>query len=197
MANYGNHINEPGQYPTTAWTEMELPEQDFGSGAAGTPQPSDTIDQGTTNTAGQYPHHDYFTGVPYSIGGMSGSGAPGSTGISSPDDGGSDQVTFSKNAAFKGEREPTGMQDGMPAYTVGVQVSGKGDWTQANSQGYQADARLQMPGVAGNTPAPGDTNRYQTDPQPARSSGHVMYGGFLNGQRPPTPRHPSFSGPGT
>jgi hypothetical protein len=201
MATHGsNHSEEPGQYPTTAWNQFGLPEQNFGSGAPGSAAPSSTVDQGTTNEPGQYPDRDDFTGVTYSLGGAAGTGAPGSAGVGADSQGGPggpDRVTYSKVTFYKGQRsdgeefsEPGGLGYGVD--TVSATVGGKGDWTQANPQGYQADQ--QMPGVAGNTPAPGD-GRFQTDGQ--NGSGHVLYGGWLKGQRPGTSRHPGNSGPGT
>jgi hypothetical protein len=199
MARYdSDHVNQPGQYPTTAWGEMDLPEQSFGSGAAGSRPPSDALDAGSTNEPGQYPARDDFTGVPYSLGGASGSGAPGTAGIARDGTGGSDSVAYQLPTFYKGQRDEAhydGENDsGYVQDTVQAQVSGDGDWTQANPEGYNAPDRYQMPGTAGNTPTPG-SGRYQTDD--GNSSGHVMYGGFLNGQRPSTNRHPSFSGPGT
>lgn len=203
MTNFNSKTTEvPGQYPTETWHEYGLPEQNFGSGAAGTAQPSTVQDQGKTNEPGQYPDRDDFTGVVYSLGGAAGSGAPGSTGAPYDNIGqGPDTVTYDKPTTYKSQYDDGNYDEadggGFQQNTTNATISGKGDWTQANAQGYQADARFQMPGVAGNTPAPGDAGRYQTDANPAASSGHVMYGGFLNGQRPSTPRHPSFSGPGT
>jgi hypothetical protein len=203
MATYDSeHVNQPGQYPTTAWTEFELPEQNFGSGAAGTVRPSSVEDEGNTNQAGQYPDRDDFTGVPYSLGGPSGSGAPGSAGIAYDGQGGPDTVTYDKPEFYKGQHDDGAFDEadgrGNAKNTIQATVSGQGDWTQANPEGYLAPAQFQMPGVAGNTPAPGDSARFQTDAGPnPNSSGHVMYGGFLNGDRPSTSRHPGFSGPGS
>lgn len=193
MANYNSKdTEEPGQYPTTAWHLFGLPEQTFGSGAAGSNQPSGELDKGHTNQPGQYPSREDFTGVA-----LDGSGAPGTQGVSAGNPGGSDSVTYDFPTFYKGQRDPGPHDEGEEGYhqdTTNATVSGRGDWTQANTQGYQADAQYQMPGVAGNTPAPGD-GRYQTDGQDG--SPHVMYGGWLKGQRPGTTRHPNFSGPGT
>ena len=197
MARYDSKTTEePGQYPTTTWGLMGLPEQTFGSGAPGTAAPSTEIDPGGTNQPGQYPNREDFTGVA-----MDGSGAPGTQGISGGNTGGPDSVTWDEPTFYKGEYTAGNFDDdgagegkGYSQVTTGGRVSGRGDWTQANSQGYQADAQYQMPGVGGNTPAPGDGGT-QTDGQDG--SPHVMYGGWLKGQRPGTSRHPGFSGPGS
>lgn len=193
MAQYDSKsTEEPGQYPTTAWHWFGLPEQKFGSGAAGSGQPSTEEDQGGTNQPGQYPSREDFTGVA-----LDGTGAPGTQGISGGNTGGSDRVVFDEPTFYKGQHTSGNFDDGGQGYkqdSTGATISGRGDWTQANSQGYQADAQYQMPGVAGNTPSPGD-GRYQTDGEDGSS--HVMYGGFLNGKRGGNARHPRFSGPGT
>lgn len=203
MATHGSNFSEqPGQYPTTAWDLMGLPNQNFGSGAAGTTPQDSTLDAGGSNQPAQYPGRETFTGMA-----LDGSGAPGTQGVAmSPvtGPGGPDTVTFDEPTFFKGEFDqgPNGVYDddgkglgkGYKQNTTQATVSGRGDWTQANLQGYQADPQYQMPGVAGNTPAPGD-GRYNTDGQIA--SGHVMWGGWRRGQRPATPNHPGYSGPGT
>jgi hypothetical protein len=196
MARYNSGTTEePGQYPTTTWSEYGLPEQNFGTGAAGTTRPSSVQDEGDTNEPGQYPDRDSFTGEPYSLGGTSGSGAPGTAGA--PYDGvgaGRDTVEYSKPTFYKGQRDPGGNEPGYTSVTASGNVNGPGDWTEANSAGYDAPAQFQMPGVAGNTPTPG-SGQFQTDG--GNGSSHVMYGGFLRGDRPSTSRHPNFSGPGT
>lgn len=194
MASYpGDHTEEPGQYPTTAFHLFGLPEQNFGSGAPGGSPQSSQVDQGTTNEPGQYPAKETFTGVA-----LDGSGAPGTSGV--PYGGGSagpDSVAYSKPTFYKGQREPneTFSQPNGTGYeqeTVKASVSGTADWTQANAHSY-GDG-YDMPGVAGNTPIPG-SGQYQTDGQ--NGSGHVMYGGWLKGSRPSTPSHVAGSGPGT
>lgn len=192
MASYpGNHSEEPGQYPTTAFHLFHLPEQDFGSGAPGGSPQSSKVDQGTTNEPGQYPAKETFTGVA-----LDGSGAPGTSGIPySPagGSGGGDTVAYSKPTFYKGQREPneTFSEPGGLGYeqeTVKASVSGPGDWTQANPHSYGGG--WDMPGVAGNTPVPG-SGQHQT------GAGNVMYGGWLKGSRPATSQHVAGSGPGT
>jgi hypothetical protein len=194
MASYpGNHSELPGQYPTTAFHLFELPEQNFGSGAAGGSPQSSKQDQGNTNEPGQYPAKETFTGVA-----LDGSGAPGTAGV--PYGGGSsgpDSVTYSKPTFYKGQRDPdtTYSQPDGTGYaqeTVKAAISGTADWTQANNHSY-GDG-YEMPGTAGNTPQPG-SGRYQTDGQDGTS--HVMYGGWLKGHRPSTSTHVAGSGPGT
>lgn len=202
MAKYDStSTEEPGQYPTTAWGRMGLPEQNFGSGAPGTNQPFDDIDEGGTNEPGQYPDRDPFTGVSYA--GFQPDGSPG-VGYGEAFAGGGDTVvwdepTFYKDvaAADAGEKyddDGAGEMKGYRQQSASFQTGGDGDWTQANAEGYNARASLQMPGVAGNTPTPG-SGQHQTDGEDG--SGHVMYGGFLRGRRPSTSRHPAGSGPGT
>lgn len=199
MAKYDSMTTEePGQYPTTAWHLMGLPEQNFGSGAAGSQAPSKNLDPGGTNQPGQYPDRDDFTGVSYA-----GFQPDGSGGVGFPatpfDKTGSDTVafdepTFYKDMAAAGDEyddDGAGQQKGYRQATVQADIQ---QWTEANAAGYLAPDSLQMPGVAGNTPVPG-SNQYQTDGQDG--SGHVMWGGFRRGQRPATAKHPTVSGPGT
>jgi hypothetical protein len=192
MATYGsNSTEEPGQYPTTEWSDFGLPEQNFGSGAPGGSPTSSEIDVGATNEPGQYPSRESFTGVA-----LGGTGAPGTQGVPNeagtgePAIGGAaDTIVFSKTTFYKSMYEPQGMEQGYVTETAHDQVSGPADWTQANDYGYAAPAEYQMPGVAGNTPTPG-SGQFQT------GAGNVMYGGRLNGTGH-TSQHPSWSGPGT
>jgi hypothetical protein len=185
MASYGGGKNteEPGQYPTTTWSQFGLPEQNFGSGAAGSSPPSNEEDTGGTNQPGQYPSREDFTGVA-----LDGSGAPGTQGVSPGTGTGSDSVTYSGTTFYKGERDPGGMEQGYLQKQGSGSVSGPADWTQANAHSY-GDG-YDMPGVAGNTPTPG-SGQHQT------GAGNVMYGGWLKGSRPATSKHTSGSGPGT
>lgn len=195
MATYDSSTTEePGQYPAPAFTKMGLPAQTFGSGAPGSAQPSKLRDQGSTNEPGQYPAREMFTGVP-----LGGSGAPGTNGIPYDGTGGGDSITYSAPTFYKGMREdgdqfsqPDGT--GYQEFNIKGQVSGPSDWTQANPHSYGGG--WDMPGVQGNTPAPGDRDRFQTDGTDD-STDHVMYGGWLKGSRPATENHPSFSGPGS
>lgn len=198
MARYDSHTTEePGQYPTTAWHLMELPEQNFGSGAPGTDRPFDEIDKGGTNEPGQYPSQDPFTHVSYA--GFQPDGSAGAGWESPPRAGGGDSVTFDDPTFYKStyddstryDDDGAGEMKGYRQYTANVDIA---QWTEANDEGYNARASLQMPGVGGNTPIPGG-GQYQTDGQ--NGSGHVMWGGFRRGQRPATDRHPTVSGPGT
>lgn len=182
MARYSSSdVNQQGQYPTSAWSQFGLPEQNYGTGAPGGSPTSSAEDAGHSNEPGQYPERETFTGVT-----LGGTGAAGSSGVTSSG-GGPDSVQVSRPTFYKGEHEPGGMTEGAITFTTSGTVAGKGDWTQANDQGYQAST--QMVGVAGNTPAGGDT-QFQT------GAGSVMYGGRLNGTEH-TSRHPSWSGPGT
>jgi hypothetical protein len=190
MARYGSSsTEEPGQYPTQAWSDFGLPEQNFGSGAPGGSPTSSQVDQGDTNEPGQYPARETFTGVA-----LDGTGAPGSQGIpyGGETGGGPDTVTASRTTFYKSEFDakadfsgPDGA--GYGQFTTQVSVSGPADWTQANENSYGSG--WNMPGVEGNTPAPG-SGQFQT------GAGSVMYGGRLNGTEH-TSKHPSHSGPGT
>lgn len=193
MARYDStDTEELGQYPTQAFHLFGLPEQNFGSGSPGGSPQSSLTDQGTTNEPGQYPAKETFTGVP-----LDGTGAPGSAGVPYDGAGGPDSVVYSRPTFYKGMREDgQGFSQsngtGYEQETVPGAVSGTADWTQANPHSY-GDG-YDMPGVQGNTPQPG-SGRYTTDGQ--NGSGHVLYGGWLKGQRPGTHSHVAGSGPGT
>ena len=196
MANYGsNSTEEPGQYPAPAFAQFGLPAQNFGSGAPGGMPTSSEVDMGDTNEPGQYPDRDTFTGVTYSLGGPSGSGAPGTTGIGRDLAGGPDTIRATKATFYKSIYEvvddPAGWDEsngaGYKQITVHDSVGGYADWTQANDHSYGPG--FNMPGVEGNTPTPG-SGQFQT------GAGNVMYGGRLRGTEN-TSKHPSFSGPGT
>lgn len=179
MARYdSNQVNQTGQYPAPSFTGYGLPAQSQGSGAPGGGQFAGNRDPGGTNQPGQYPGRSEFTGSA-----LDGTGAPGSAGVGAPTGGaystvgGGDTAVYTEfDAGYKGERDSNGMVQGSLSSSASSSVAGKGDWTQANGQGYQAADNLQMPGVAGNTPAPGD-GHFQT------GRGRVLRGGFMNGQR--------------
>jgi hypothetical protein len=191
MASYGsNSTEEPGQYPTTEWSDFGLPEQNFGSGAPGGSPTSSEVDQGDTNEPGQYPARETFTGVA-----LGGTGAPGTQGIGRDLVGGPDTISATKPTFYKSiyeVAEPGAIWDeangaGYKQIVVHDSISGEADWTQANDHSYGPG--FNMPGVEGNTPTPG-SGQYQT------GAGSVMYGGRLNGTGH-TSQHPSWSGPGT
>src|SRR5712691_3886247 len=101
MARYGSgSTEEPGQYPTQAWSDFGLPEQNFGSGAAGGSPTDRTEDQGGANQPGQYPAQETFTGVS-----LGGSGAPGSQGVPAGAErvGGADTIVYDRPTFYKGE----------------------------------------------------------------------------------------------
>jgi hypothetical protein len=213
MARYdSSDANIPGQYPAPSFTGFGLPVQDETSGAGGSPPAGGSVvDMGDTLEPGQYPPREDFTGVP-----LGGSGAPGSPGVGYHPNGdgqyagGGDAVTYSKDTTWKSEHDHMGMDPGYVQMQTAAQVAGAPgnmDWTQANPQSYAGRDDLFIPGLAGNMPLPG-SGRYQTDQAPAGggdittsgpadSSGRVMYGGYLNGQRPATNQHPGTSGPRT
>jgi len=186
MARYGsNSTEEPGQYPTTAWSMFGLNEQNFGSGAPGS-SGSKEQDTGGSNEPGQYPARETVTGVA-----LGGTGAPGSQGITNSS-GGPDSITYSKPTFYKSEYELdenfNGPGDqGYREDTIRDSISGPNDWTQAADGSYGGG--IDIIGVKGNTPESG-SGRFQT------GAGSVMYGGRLNGTEH-TSKHPSWSGPGT
>ena len=190
MARYSsNSTEQPGQYPAPAFTQFGLPAQTAGTGAPGGPPQSSAIDAGNSNEPGQYPARETFTGV-----GLDGTGAPGTQGIPNeavtgePSVGGPmDSIEYSHPTFYKTMYDEQGMEQGYAHSTARDQVSGQGDWTQANDYGYGPG--WNMPGVEGNTPAPG-SGQFQT------GKGNVMYGGRLNGTGN-TSKHPSWSGPGS
>lgn len=195
MAGYNSSdVNIPGQYPAAAFAGFGLPVQDETSGAAGSaPAGGQMEDVGGTLEPGQYPAREDFTGVP-----LGGSGAPGSEGVGQPQpQRGPDSVTWTIDTTQKSEHDGSGqgMVQGYVQKQTSAQVSGPGNWTEANAQSYDGADNLFLPGLAGNMPVPG-SGRYQTDGgtgggTPAggvNSSSRVMYGGFLNGSRPGHPR---------
>jgi hypothetical protein len=194
MASYDSKsTEEPGQYPAPAFARFGLPAQTFGSGAPGGSPTSSEVDAGDTNEPGQYPNRETFTGVA-----LNGTGAPGGPSVGPNDvSGGPDTVTFTKPTFYKGIYEVVNDQaswdePGGGGYKEEVahdHTSGPADWTQANDYSYGPG--FNMPGVEGNTPTPG-SGQFQTG-----GAGQVLYGGYLNGNRPGTGSHPSHSGPGT
>lgn len=150
--------NEPGQYPVTpSWGDAifggPLPTGTGAPGSTGARRGQAGTD--ATNEPGQT--SDGLTGVTDAQ--ITQSGAPGSQGAVDSD-GGADSVTF------------TAASDGINPYrmvTTSDDISGPGDWTGANDQGY-ATGGPQLPGIAGNEPQAG-AGRYQP------GGGSVMRGG--------------------
>jgi hypothetical protein len=146
--------NEPGQYPV-----MGVNAQIFGgplpsgTGAPGSAGASGTPD--ATNEPGQV--SDGFSGVTDAE--ITDTGAPGSQGAV-VHDGGGDSIMYTEASA------------GINPYrmdTTSDNVSGNGDWTGANDQGY-ASGGPQLPGIKGNEPEAG-SGRFQP------GAGTVMRGG--------------------
>lgn len=173
MARYdSSSTEEPGQYPAPAFAGFGLPSQNMGTGAPGGSPPSHETDPGGTNEPGQYPSTEDFTGVA-----LGGTGAPGTQGITAGT-GGGDSVVYSEPTFYKGQQD-AGPDNGPNSAgnlqsTATGSVSGEADWTQANTKSYGPG--FNMPGVEGNTPAPG-SGQFQT------GSGTVKHGGYMNGQR--------------
>jgi hypothetical protein len=145
---------EPGQYPVGGWGNAifggPLPD---GTGAPGSQGARGAADP--TNEPGQV--SDGLTGITDAE--ISNTGAPGTQGAVDHD-GGADSITY------------TYPNDGIGPYaqvSVSDDLSGPGDSTGANDQGY-ATGGPQLPGIKGNEPQAGGS-RYQP------GGGHVMRGG--------------------
>jgi hypothetical protein len=148
--------NEPGQYPVTGVNAQifggPLPSGTGAPGSAGAPIEG-TAD--ATNEPGQV--SDGFSGVTDSE--ITSTGAPGTQGAQDHD-GGSDAIMYTEASA------------GIYPYrmdSTSDNVSGNGDWTGANDQGY-ASGGPQLPGIKGNEPEAG-SGRFQP------GGGSVMRGG--------------------
>jgi hypothetical protein len=149
--------NEPGQYPAGDWGNAifggPLP---TGTGAPGS-QGGQTAGLDPTNEIGQ--NQDTFSGVPDGkIAGTGATGAPGTQGA--VDSTGGTAITY------------TVPNDGIGPYvstSVGDNVTGFNESTQANDQGYGSGGP-QLPGLKGNEPLAG-SSRYQP------GAGNVMRGG--------------------
>jgi len=153
----GDPTTEPGQYPPpdqNAFFGGPLPTS---TGAPGTQGARGTGSVDPTNEPGQTT--DSLTGLPASD--VASTGAPGSPGADPSLGSGPDSVTITRPGSYL---SGSNAQD-----TVRAAVSGPGDWTQANNEGYGSDAN-QLPGLKGNQPAPG--GRFQPG-----GGGQVLRGG--------------------
>jgi hypothetical protein len=143
--------NEPGQYPPGSFFGIAVPS---GTGAPGT-SGAGTAGGDPTNEPGQVAGLGPF-GV--SQAGVVKTGAPGSAGA--PPDGGPESgttVTYTRPGSYL---SGTYEQD-----TYHDDISGAGDWTQANEEGYAGGGK-QLPGIQGNQPT-----------STGAGGGHVMRGG--------------------
>lgn len=145
--------SEPGQYPVDQQIfGGPLPDGTGAPGTAGGSAPPDP-----TSLAGQ--SADSFTGL--SGDDINSTNAPGSAGAAMPAGGGPDAVTFTRPGSY---------QSGSYAQdTVRDEVTGPGNWTEANESGY-ATGGPQLPGIQGNEPVAG-SDRYQP------GGGRVLRGG--------------------
>jgi hypothetical protein len=147
----GDPTAEPGQYPSSLFG-MPLPQ---GTGAPGSQGARGAADP--TNQPGQV--EEGFTGLGPSD--VADTGAPGSAGASPALGQGEDTVTYTPMTAGLGTYRTESVQD---------EISGPGDWTAANDQGY-ASGGPQLPGVKGNEPSVNE------GPYTANSGGRVLRGG--------------------
>jgi len=145
--------NQPNQYPGSLFG-MPLPQ---GTGAPGTQGATRTAATDPTNQPGQLEEGLTGMGPPQT----DHTGSPGTQGAQAALGAGPDQVTFTKLSAGIGPYQ---------TQTVNDEISGPGDWTGANDQGY-ASGGPQLPGVKGNEPS------VSTGPYTAKSGGRVLRGG--------------------
>jgi len=156
VAASGDPTNEPGQYPVGGWGDAifggPLPS---GTGAPGSQ--GARLGGGTdpTNEPGQV--DDGLTGL--STVDITTTGAPGTTTNANQPEGGT-MVTYTRPGSF--------MSGTYQSDTYHDDLSGPGDSTQANDEGY-ASGGPQLPGIRGNEPVPG--GRFQP------GSGRVLRGG--------------------
>jgi hypothetical protein len=151
----GDPTNEPGQYPPGSWGDAifggQLPS---GTGAPGSAGGHAALDP--TTEQGQL--EDGFTGLTTDE--ITQTGAPGTQGAVDHT-GGGDAITYTTPTDGIGPYQMTSTTD---------DVTGPGDWTGANDQGY-ATGGPQLPGIKGNEPQAGQ-GRFQPG-----GSGKVMRGG--------------------
>jgi hypothetical protein len=153
----GDPTTEPGQYPPGNDSGIFGGPLPTGTGAPGTQGARGTGGVDPTNEPGQT--LDSMTGL--SAQQVSSTGAPGTQGAEPDLGSGSDSVTFTRPGSY--------LNGSYAQDTVRDNVSGPGDWTQANSEGYGNDTN-QLPGLKGNQPVPG--GRFQPG-----GGGRVLRGG--------------------
>ncbi len=148
--------NLPGQYPVEGVNAQifggPLPSGTGAPGSAGAPIQGSSD---PTNLPGQI--DDGLTGL--SEAEINSTGAPGTQGAVDSD-GGSSAIMYTQASAGINPYQMESTTDN---------VSGTGDWTAANDQGY-ASGGPQLPGIKGNEPEAG-SGRFQP------GSGRVMRGG--------------------
>lgn len=151
--------NEPGQYPPGSWANALFGgPQPTGTGAPGTQGARPDASTDPTAEPGQMTEGISGIGPPETVD----SGAPGSATMHvSPDSsGGPDMVTYTDPGSY--------LSGSYDSYEVNTTLSGTGDSTQANREGY-ASGGPQIPGIKGNEPVPG--GKFQP------GSGRVLRGG--------------------
>ncbi len=156
-AHGGDPTNMEGQYPPGAWgTALFGGPQPMGTGAPGTQGARYSGGDDPTNEPGQL--NEGLSGLGPADTARTGAPGRATTPVSA---GGGTAISFT---------DP-GTLPGVGAYrseTVSDDLAGPRDSTQANDQGY-ASGGPQLPGIAGNEPAPG--GRYQP------GSGRTLRGG--------------------
>jgi hypothetical protein len=144
--------SEPGQYPPGDWsTAMFGGPLPTGTGAPGSePARATAAETDATNLPGQL--GEVFTGVPVSDAeGYSPSLKIGTRGADPSTGTGPDSVEFTRPGSY--------LSGSYAVATVRDEVTGPGNWTEANDSGY-ATGGPQLPGIKGNEPQAGGA-RYQ------------------------------------
>lgn len=149
----GDPTNQPNQYPGSLFG-MPLPQ---GTGAPGSSGAARTAATDPTNQPGQLNEGLTGMGPPDT----DSTGAPGTQGADPALGSGTDTITFTQLSAGIGHYETKSVSD---------EISGPGDWTAANDQGY-ASGGPQLPGIKGNEPSVND------GPFTAKAGGTVHRGG--------------------
>jgi hypothetical protein len=149
---YGGEVtSEPNQYPGSLFG-VALPQGTGAPGTAGAGRSADPANQPgqlTEGISGTGPADTANTGAPGTAGTM-------------PNGGGGNTISYTQPGSFLTGTNQTD--------TIRDDISGTGDWTQANDGSYGGSNNL--PGIAGNQPL-----------STGAGSGRVLRGGYRRGNR--------------